>query len=496
MPTGTEVAQLESGLPHMESEAMLVVDPAGRIVRANALAECLFDYPPGTLAGQSLTILIPARLRDSHQLHVAKYFGNPHPRLMGASMSLWGLRRDGSEFAAEISLNPLSVPEGLHVLAAIHDVSDYRRIQQTLERATVELERQVAARNAELLQANAELRQQIAERAQAEAALREAEAQYRQLVENQPDLICRFLPDTTLTFVNAAYAGFFARQPEELIGQRFIEFLSAEQRAEVWEQLAAFTPAAPARQYEHQTLRADGVARWHLWHDFALFDDRGKVTGFQSVGVDITERKRAEEVLLKESQFRRAIIERAAEGLCVCHNIPEFPYVRFTVWNPRMEEITRYTMEEINRWGWYQSLYPDAEVREHAQARMARMRQGDDLMGEEWEITRATGEKRMVSISTSVVEDVADSVHVLALIHDTTERKRAEEALFEAKERAQVTLHSIGDAVITTDARGMVDYLNPVAEALAGWTTAEAQGRPLSEVFQIVNEQTRQPAPD
>ncbi|MDS4039673.1 MAG: EAL domain-containing protein [Candidatus Competibacter sp.] len=496
MPTGTEVAQLESGLPHMESEAMLVVDPAGRIVRANALAECLFDYPPGTLAGQSLTILIPARLRDSHQLHVAKYFGNPHPRLMGASMSLWGLRRDGSEFAAEISLNPLSTPEGLRVLAAIRDASDYRRIQQSLEQATAELERQVAAHDAELLQANAELRQQIAERAQAETALREAEAQYRQLVENQPDLICRFLPDTTLTFVNAAYAGFFARQPEELIGQRFIEFLSAEQQAEVWEQLAAFTPAAPARQYEHQTLGADGVAHWHLWHNFAFFDDRGKVTGFQSVGVDITERKRAEEVLLKESQFRRAIIERAAEGLCVCHNIPEFPYVRFTVWNPRMEEITHYTMEEINRWGWYQSLYPDAEVREHAQARMARMRQGDDLMGEEWEITRATGEKRMVSISTSVVEDVADSVHVLALIHDTTERKRAEEALFEAKERAQVTLHSIGDAVITTDARGMVDYLNPVAEALAGWTTAEAQGRPLSEVFQIVNEQTRQPAPD
>jgi len=76
---------------------------------------------------------------------------------------------------------------------------------------------------------------------------------------------------------------------------------------------------------------------------------------------------------------------------------------------------------------------------------------------------------------------------------DITERKRAEEALFEAKERAQVTLHSIGDAVITTDAHAMVEYINPIAEALTGWTTAEARGRPIDAIFLIINEQTRQP---
>ncbi len=79
---------------------------------------------------------------------------------------------------------------------------------------------------------------------------------------------------------------------------------------------------------------------------------------------------------------------------------------------------------------------------------------------------------------------------------DITERKRAEQALLEEKERAQVTLHSIGDAVITTDDAALVDYLNPAAEALTGWTVAEARGRPLGEVFRVVNEQSRQPAPD
>ncbi len=69
-------------------------------------------------------------------------------------------------------------------------------------------------------------------------------------------------------------------------------------------------------------------------------------------------------------------------------------------------------------------------------------------------------------------------------------------SLFEQEERAQVTLHSIGDAVITTDARVIVDYLNPVAEALTGWANAEARGQPVSDIFQIVDEQSRQPVPD
>ncbi|MEZ5584551.1 MAG: response regulator, partial [Candidatus Competibacteraceae bacterium] len=69
-------------------------------------------------------------------------------------------------------------------------------------------------------------------------------------------------------------------------------------------------------------------------------------------------------------------------------------------------------------------------------------------------------------------------------------------ALFAAKERAQVTLQAIGDAVITTDAQGIVDYLNPVAEKLTGWTMGEARGQPLHEIFRSVDEQSRQPVTD
>lgn len=75
--------------------------------------------------------------------------------------------------------------------------------------------------------------------------------------------------------------------------------------------------------------------------------------------------------------------------------------------------------------------------------------------------------------------------------HDISARKAAEEALYREKELAQITLESIGDAMITTDDAGRVSYLNPVAERLTGWKRAEAEGRALDEVFRIVSEKDR-----
>jgi len=81
----------------------------------------------------------------------------------------------------------------------------------------------------------------------------------------------------------------------------------------------------------------------------------------------------------------------------------------------------------------------------------------------------------------------------LRLLREIEERQRLEESLFAEKELAQVTLQSIGDAVITTDAQGRVTYFNPIAERLTGWKTQEVQGVPFSTVFLIVDQVTREP---
>lgn len=82
------------------------------------------------------------------------------------------------------------------------------------------------------------------------------------------------------------------------------------------------------------------------------------------------------------------------------------------------------------------------------------------------------------------------------LRQDILERQRMEQELFREKERAQVTLQAIADGVITTDAAGRIEYLNPVAEQLAGWPRAKAQGRPLREVLPLIQEDTGEPAED
>ncbi|NMT62772.1 PAS domain-containing protein [Marinobacter orientalis] len=79
---------------------------------------------------------------------------------------------------------------------------------------------------------------------------------------------------------------------------------------------------------------------------------------------------------------------------------------------------------------------------------------------------------------------------------DEKGRRQAEEQLFEEKERAQVTLDCIGDAVLSTDIEGRIVYLNVVAETLTGFSREEAVGRPLSDVFQVVDADTRQPVTD
>ena len=144
----------------------------------------------------------------------------------------------------------------------------------------------------------------------------------------------------------------------------------------------------------------------------------------EELEAELVELGRMRQLLHEEHSFRKGVIERAAEGICVCHAIPDYPSVQFTLWNPRMEEITGYSMEQINRLGWYQSMYSDPEIQEKARQRMSKMRDGEDLVYERWEITRADGEKRTVGISTSILTTHDGQIHVLALMQDVTDEER------------------------------------------------------------------------
>jgi diguanylate cyclase (GGDEF)-like protein/PAS domain S-box-containing protein len=106
----------------------------------------------------------------------------------------------------------------------------------------------------------------------------------------------------------------------------------------------------------------------------------------------------------------------------------------------------------------------------------------------------ATGEWRwVISRAKAKVDDKGRLLRLVGVELDITERKLYEEALFREKESAQITLQSIGDGVVTTDAKGVIDYINPVAEQLTGWRLEDSQGRPIEEVFRAFHEETCEP---
>ena len=142
----------------------------------------------------------------------------------------------------------------------------------------------------------------VSERERQAQALRQSEERYRSLVEGQPDPICQFLPDTTLTFVNRAYAQFYGTEPEELIGRRWLDFAPKDERPRFLEELSSFTPEHPERHEETRSTRADREVRWYLCHLYGFFDDAGKIVSFQTFGTDITARKRTEEQLARAAR--------------------------------------------------------------------------------------------------------------------------------------------------------------------------------------------------
>ena len=199
-----------------------------------------------------------------------------------------------------------------------------------------------------------------------------------------------------------------------------------------------------------------------------------KPQGVRKAQRNITEAVQSQAERQQSSELHQAIIASATEGICACHDVPEFPYVRFTVWNQRMIEITGYTMEEINTGGWYQTVYPDPEIQARAKTRMDRMRQGDNLNQEEWEITQKDGQRRHLLISTRIVPGGETGVNVLVVMNDITERKRAEETLRESEQRFRRLVDSNIIGVIIANIERIIQA-NDIFLQMIGYTRDELQ---------------------
>jgi len=145
--------------------------------------------------------------------------------------------------------------------------------------------------------------------AQAQAGLIASEARYRAIVEAQDDAVCRWLPDTRLTFTNARYRELRGLTEHTAADRKWLEFVPANERERVETHYAQLVRAPRRSTYEHTVTTVDGRELWMAWADIPLFDEGGRLVEFQSVGRDISERKRDEDALRRAHRVLEALTE-------------------------------------------------------------------------------------------------------------------------------------------------------------------------------------------
>jgi PAS domain S-box-containing protein len=196
----------------------------------------------------------------------------------------------------------------------------------------------------------------------------------------------------------------------------------------------------------------------------------GRIGGIVLVFRDITERRRAE----LRAAWLASIVESSDDAI-----ISKRIDGQITSWNKAAERLLGYTEPEIVG-NPIMTIIPP-ELHEEEQHILERLRQGERI--ECFDTVRLTKDGRRINVSLTVsplMDSEGEVVGASKIMRDIRQRKELETALA-----------SIGDAVIVTDERGLVSFLNPVAEALIGRSTPEAKQQPLSQVFRIVNERTR-----
>lgn len=144
--------------------------------------------------------------------------------------------------------------------------------------------------------------------------LRQGQARYRSIVEDQRDfLVCHFLPDGTMTFVNEALCCCAGVRKEELVGRPFWPFIVKEYAERLRVCLAKTSTDNRVESVEHHVVRRDGSVRCLVWSGKALFNEHGTLSEFQAIGRDITEQKEAEEALKESEKTLRALLNAITE---------------------------------------------------------------------------------------------------------------------------------------------------------------------------------------
>ncbi len=329
-----------------------------------------------------------------------------------------------------------------------------------------------------------------AQLAAAEAA-RASEARLRTLTEAIPQLIWTCAPDGACTYLSPQWHSHTGAGEPAHLGHAWLEVVHPEDRLRVVADWERSLQSGEVYDTETRIRGADGGYRWFKQRAVPLVGPHGTVEQWFGTSTDITDMMTARQDLAESEARYRNLFEQAAVGI-----VQLSLDGRMLRANPKLCEMLGYGCGELVGRDFREITHGD-DLEEDEKAIDILLKGEVPSYVREKRYLRKSGDPLWVRVESSIARDgPLGEPYRISVVVDISERKQAEDALFQEKERAEVTLHCIGDAVITTDTSAAVTYLNPVAERLTGWSLEEAKGQPLPMVFRIIDEETRKPVPD
>ncbi len=327
--------------------------------------------------------------------------------------------------------------------------------------------------------------QMVEQVAQGQRTLAMSEEHYRLLFNAGDDAIfvSQFLDDgraSRLIAVNDVACLRLGYSREDLLKMDTLDVVAPEEHGRIpW----LINAPSDGEKFLYETFHVtrDG-RRIPVEANVHVFDMNGHLTVLTMVR-DITQRRQAEQKLRESEEHFSKAFHANPDIMSISHmSDGRFVDVNETfleTTNYQRSEVVGHTATEIGLW---------VELKEQ-DAVLQKLKDEGHVSNIEAQFRTKSGALRLALFAGELIE-VGGETCLLAASKDITERKRIEEQLYEEKERAQVTLQAIGDAVITTDAQGRVELLNPVAEALLGCKTAQARNVAVTSLFTVVSELT------
>lgn len=306
------------------------------------------------------------------------------------------------------------------------------------------------------------------------------------LLEPFDEGLCLLSPDTRILRLSAAAARILGAADRDGSSMTLAALVSEADRLRLKDHLDFAAKQGSAR-LKLQLRRASGVA---AYVDVYLVSANlpELPTAIACRIVDVTHQKSVEARLLQERNLTSSILDTVGALIIVMDAKGQI--VRF---NRACEELTGYSFSEVYGRPFWDFLIPPDQV-DSVRSVFCKLAAGSFPNHHENDWLHRSGARRWIAWSnTCIVDDNGEVQYVIGTGIDMTERRQTERALAAEKERLTVTLHSIGEGVITTDEQGRVTLLNSVAERLTGWASADALGLAAEQVFDVIDEGTRDP---